>query len=69
MNTDFKTAAVCMLVMFIIIFLFAQNGFGAKCEKLFPNDEKLRMFCVDRMADGESAEQVYENLSKAGALE
>lgn len=40
-----------------------KGSFESRCSALFPNDEKLTMFCVDRMIRGESAEQIYKHLS------
>lgn len=39
-----------------------QNGFGAQCRKMFPESEVKQMICIERRADGDTIEQIWEEL-------
>lgn len=51
-------------VILVIVATITTNGFGARCKKMFPDDDSLQMFCVERMASGDKAEKVYSELSE-----
>jgi len=51
-------------IILVIVAIITTSGFGARCKKMFPNDDNLQMFCVDRMASGDKAEKVYSELSE-----
>ena len=65
MKTEWLIVGAGLLVIVtIILIIITTNGFGARCKKMFPNDNNLQMFCVDRMASGDKAEKVYIELSE-----
>lgn len=65
MRTEWLIAgAGLMVIVAIITITITTNRFGARCKKMFPHDDNLQMFCVDRMASGDKAEKVYSELSE-----
>ena len=51
-------------IILVIVAIIPTNGFGARCKKMFPDDDNLQMFCVDRMSSGDKAEKVYIEVSE-----
>lgn len=65
MRTEWLIIGATILVIVAIITISVTTyGFGARCKKMFLNDDNLQMFCVDRMASGVKAEKVYSELSE-----
>lgn len=45
-----------------ILLALSAGTFGERCYTLFPDDKLLQAFCVERLSNGESLEDIYHKL-------
>lgn len=59
---DWGVIVVMLLVIVGMVLYEHQNGFGAQCKKMFPESEVKQMICVEKRANGDTIEQIWEGL-------
>lgn len=56
------------LVLFCLVVgmaLYGHNyGFGAQCEKMFPEKEVEQMICVERRTKGDTIEEIWQTMGR-----
>lgn len=58
--------SIFLIIVISPILLAHLSGgtFSERCSTLFPDDKLLQAFCVERLSNGESLEDVYHKLKE-----